>query len=107
MSGGQGFECEYRCGGAVVHGGGRFGAGQRAEVIPQHLLAGRAFPGGQREFEAAILRRGFESRLGGGLRERRPAEIGMQHDAGSVDDAAEQTTAGHLQTDQHGIDEVR
>ncbi len=65
-----------------------------APVSRQHPLAdrqlpGRAFAGVQIQFEVEITAASLIGCLGGILGERGPAEVGVQDDAGGVDDGAE------------------
>ena len=85
---GQGRQRQQHGGGAIIDRQRGLRSGQRAK---QGFDAGRAPPaqaGFKREFEIGIARRIRHGQ--DGLRgERRPAEIGVQHDPGGVDDANE------------------
>ena len=75
-------------GGVVVDGGSRFSAGQPAHPFADGDLPRRTFAAIEIEFQVEIAARrlGPPCRL---LRERRTAEIGVQDDAGGIDDRSQ------------------
>ena len=68
---------------------GRLRAGQAADPFADRRLPGRAFAGLQIQLEIEIAARRLARRLGGCLGDRGAAKVGVQHDAGGVDDRPE------------------
>ena len=90
--------------GIVVDDGGRLGAGDLAQQAGDVFVALAAPPGGEVEFQRGGGRERLGGRGGGGSRQRRAAEIGVQHRAGQVEhrtlrggEAARQRIGGSVQ----------
>ena len=77
---------EQHRGGIVVDDGGGLGAGERAQLALDQRVAIAPAAAFQIEFEIDRRARRLRERLDRGLRQNRAAEVGMQHDAGSIDD---------------------
>ena len=73
-------------GGAIVDDDGGFGAGQAFEEMRGVDVALAACAGFEIVFEIGVLRGGAAKFFDGGFGERRAAKIGVQDDAGGVDD---------------------
>ena len=82
---GQGVEAEQHGGGVVVDDRGVFGAGQRAEQGPDMVVAFAAIARGEVELERHGVPHRRDGRLDRRLGEDRPPEIGVQHDAGQIE----------------------
>src|ERR1700722_2719142 len=76
-------------GGAIVDDDGGFGAGEALEKLTGMNVAFAARAGFEIVFEIGILRCGAAKFLDGGFGERGAAEIGVEDDAGGVDDGLE------------------
>ena len=90
--------------GVVVDDGGRLGAGDLAQQARDVFVALAALPGGEVEFQRGGGRERLGGRGGGSSRQRRAAEIGVQHRAGQVEHrtlrdgkAARQSVGGSVQ----------
>ena len=83
---GQGTQNDHRGGGVVVDRGGRLRPGQPANPFADGVLARRSLAGFQVHFQVEIAAGRFVSRAGRRLGHRRPAQVGVQDDAGGVDD---------------------
>ena len=87
-AGGERGERQQHGGGVVVDRDGGRGAGERADQGLDGLVAAAARAAAQIVFQRAVRGR-FGHGGDGGRGQRRPAKIGVQHDAGGVDDAVE------------------
>jgi len=72
--------------GVVVHGDGRLGAGDAPQQPFYVLVAAAALAGGEVELEVAVAVAHGRHRGDGLVRQGRAAEVGVDDDAGGVDD---------------------
>ena len=75
----------------------RLGSGEGTQVVRDQGIPITAPASGQVELEVDGATRGDVECLNGGLGERRPAEVGVQHDAGRVDDTGEPRQCSRLE----------
>ena len=87
-AGGEGGEAEEQCGGVVVDDQGGLGAGNLPEQGLEVRLAGAAPSGGQVDFQVGVALRGGVGGVHCGPAQGGAAQVGMDDDAGGVDDRA-------------------
>ncbi len=97
LPGGHGVERQHQGPGRVVHHQRVGGAGEPRELRAAVIGATAARAAVQVELEGAVAGRDGLDRADRGGRERRAAEVGVQHDAGGVDDARERWVRCGLQ----------
>src|SRR5262249_32775786 len=89
LAGSQSAKDDHGSSGAIVDGGGGFRAGQLAEPIANDVLARGAFAAFEVHFEVEVAAGGFAGGTGSGIGDGRAAEVGVQNDAGGVNNAAQ------------------
>jgi len=87
--GGEVAEDEDEGGGGIIDDGGGGGVGGEGEEVFDVGGAGSAFAGVEVEFEVAVTGGDIGEGEGGGLGEGGAAEVGVEEDAGAVDDRLE------------------
>ena len=84
---GQRLDRQHQRAGVVVDREGRFGAGEQRELAGDGIQPVAAATGREVQLQIPVVRRRARGRRGGRRRQQRATEIGMERDAGRIDDA--------------------